>query len=639
MNGMNMLALLVITSLACRVQPAPSSDDTAFATASANPVGSMISNAEHATPTVSLEQDTAKTVTRRVWADADLHSVSPDGRYVSLTDWTTRDLAIRDLETGEMRRLTHNNSAPNRGLAETSKISRDGRWVAYGWYDNARPDNYKLGVVDIEGTNPRLIYRDPSTDWIDPHDWSPDGRFVLVYRAVDDNDEIVLISAENGSARVLKTLKGSSPGSYPLTMTFSPDGRYIAYDYPQEENSQDRDIFVLSVAGGPERTLIQHTANDYLLGWAPDGDHILFASDRSGTPGAWLLPVADGKPSGSPWLVTPDMWRAVPVGFTADGRYFYSVRTGSVDVYIATFDPEARTVIGSPTVVTSRSLGDHNAPHWSPDGRHLVYVTERGPAGARLTAAATRTVVIRSFETGEVRELSLRISGMPIRARWRPDGRTLVVLGWNPSDAENRVKLYLVDVQTSSTRVLMRAGQDRPLGDAALSPDARSAFYEIAMENPAGQTASRIVREDLETGDTTSIFETPYGGSHQVRHMALSPDGETLAFGYWPKGGPNRLVLLPAIGGEPREFAANVQSLAWMPDGQTLLFQQFVEGWEAEVWYVNVSEGEPERIGLTTRGPRWGLDVHPDGRRIAYTSGVASGELWVMENFLPQPRR
>ena len=117
--------------------------------------------------------------------------------------------------------------------------------------------------------------------------------------------------------------------------------------------------------------------------------------------------------------------------------------------------------------------------------------------------------------------------------------------------------------------------------------------------------------------------------------MALSPDGETLAFGYWPGGGRNRLVLLPATGGEPRELAANVQSLAWMPDGQALLFQQFVEGWEAEMWYVNVSEGQPERIGLTTRGPRWGLDVHPDGRRIAYTSGVGSAELWVMENFLP----
>jgi hypothetical protein len=31
-----------------------------------------------------------------------------------------------------------------------------------------------------------------------------------------------------------------------------------------------------------------------------------------------------------------------------------------------------------------------------------------------------------------------------------------------------------------------------------------------------------------------------------------------------------------------------------------------------------------------------GLRFHPDGKRIAFTAGSYSGEVWVLENFLPK---
>src|SRR5712671_1288619 len=48
-------------------------------------------------------------VTRQVWADAidNEGAPSPDGRYLSFVDWSTGDLAIRDLSTGANRRLTN----------------------------------------------------------------------------------------------------------------------------------------------------------------------------------------------------------------------------------------------------------------------------------------------------------------------------------------------------------------------------------------------------------------------------------------------------------------------------------------------------------------------------------------------------
>ena len=96
-------------------------------------------------------------------------------------------------------------------------------------------------------------------------------------------------------------------------------------------------------------------------------------------------------------------------------------------------------------------------------------------------------------------------------------------------------------------------------------------------------------------------------------------------------------MLLPVTGGEPRELPIEgAIDIAWMPDGEALLFLRLVEGgpvWEA--WYLDLSQGEPQPIGLTVGGARFGLDVHPDGRRITYTSGKGGSELWMMENFLP----
>src|SRR5215472_14268975 len=52
-------------------------------------------------------------VARRVWAGPDVHvmgSLSPDGRYLSCVDGATGDIALRDLATGKMRRLTNGGS-------------------------------------------------------------------------------------------------------------------------------------------------------------------------------------------------------------------------------------------------------------------------------------------------------------------------------------------------------------------------------------------------------------------------------------------------------------------------------------------------------------------------------------------------
>ncbi len=49
---------------------------------------------------------------------------------------------------------------------------------------------------------------------------------------------------------------------------------------------------------------------------------------------------------------------------------------------------------------------------------------------------------------------------------------------------------------------------------------------------------------------------------------------------------------------------------------------------------------EPQKLGLTmeARVP-YGLSVHPDGKRIAFTAGTEREEVWVLKNFLPAVKK
>lgn len=55
---------------------------------------------------------------------------------------------------------------------------------------------------------------------------------------------------------------------------------------------------------------------------------------------------------------------------------------------------------------------------------------------------------------------------------------------------------------------------------------------------------------------------------------------------------------------------------------------------ERELWAIPADSGEPRSLGLKMKGLRE-VRVHPDGHRVAFTSGAPSWEVRVLENFLP----
>jgi Tol biopolymer transport system component len=554
--------------------------------------------------------------TRRVWAGADITGrVSTDGRFLSFTDWKAGgNVAIRDLATGESRLLTDKGSLTGSGgFAEPSMPSPDSQSVAYAWSNSN--GSFDLCVVGLDGSKPRVLRA--AGDGVQhciPLAWSPDGRLLLAeFVKTDGSRDMMLVAVADGSAKLLMTAgKDISPGG-----AFSPDGQHIVW-------ATKEGLSLFELRTGTESLLIPDRLNPSVLGWAPDGKHILFSSERSGSADAWLIAVAGGKAQGEPVFVKKN-WGFLPMGFTRSGAFYYGVNNNVWDVQIAELDPAGGSVVSPPQPAFRR--GNTRAPAWSPDGRSLAVIVSRDPSQA---------VIIRSLDTGEEREIQVGewMIGMG-GLHWTPDGKAVAVPASEAGKGENLIR---IDVQTGQVTSLMPLPALGGWPRFDLSRDGHTIFY-VRPPAPPDVNAGRLIARDLRSGRETVVVEKRglYAG-------VASPDGRRLLIAVG-EDKSQVLLVMPAAGGEARELVRVDGekeipfwgSPSWTPDGRSVAFLKGVKGkaGQWQLWRVPAEGGEQQRIGLIAARQLQGVRLHPDGRRVAINDVKVDLEVWVMENFLP----
>jgi Tol biopolymer transport system component len=589
---------------------------------------------------------------RLVWAGSELDGLdvegrpTPDGRYLTFVDWSSGDLAVRDLAAGTSRRIT------NRGYPEYalfSSVSPDGRQVAYVWA--LPPWQPQLRIIGMDGTAERVLLDNANgeIDYLQPLEWTPDGRHiaVLVYMA-DRTSRLTMVDAVSGELRIVKSLDWRQP----MLASLSPDGRYIVYDLPLGEPEQlARSIFLIAADGSFEIPLVEGRSNDLHPIWAPDGEHVLFSSDRGGSIDLWAIRVVDGRPRGEPVLVKRDMAHNFfyPMGFTRDGAFFYTKDTGGGDIYLAPFDPEAGRVTGAARRLVNHDVGYNTAPHFSPNGSRLVYATRSGA----LSLGHTAFLVIEDVATGERTDplRDVMVGRKNVRLRWSPDGRGILVNG--STQAQQR-GLYLVDAGTGEVTPLVvgEPGVATDVGQAEWLPDGGAIVYTRTVREGTSSGTVLIRRELAE--------EEP--GQHREQELlrigwpaawTLAPDGRSVAYLRRVAGGSDSAAvwLAPMDGGEPRELvrfadpfdsASNV-GLAFTADGRHVLYSTgsaFGRDRTAfQLWRVGVVDGQAEPLDLAMDHLR-AMSVTPDGRGLLFAAGdLVYHEVWVMDNVLRQVQR
>lgn len=375
------------------------------------------------------------------------------------------------------------------------------------------------------------------------------------------------------------------------------------------------DVFVTSVDGAVETPVVSHPLNDLAIGWSPAGDQLLFNSDRSGSMGLWSVPIRNGRPDGPPSLIKSDL-SAYGMGLTRTGTLIYGFQSGATKIYVASMDFSTGKLLSSPREAGETYLSNHRQPAWSPDGRWLAF-TSQGARG-RPTGLS-----VLSLATGRVDET---IPQTTMFDQMRGMSADAVVCGC--AGLNGRQGIYKIDIETGAATMLVD-GEGGFVTQPSLSPDGKLLLF---TRTPARSTRHSIIVRELATGterelarDALSPVASPDG--RRVAYIARGPDDSSKA----------TLNIIPIEGGTPRALAAAnwVSTLVdWTPDGRRIVTNRTVGG-KTVAMAVPVDGGAPVELALPADWRPRLLRVHPDGRQIAFGAGIASYEVWALENFLP----
>ena len=173
----------------------------------------------------------------------------------------------------------------------------------------------------MKGQHSEFVLDDPEIGYVTPFDWSPRRDWIAVQvKRVDGSAhaQIGIASAHDGTFRALRSVdwRGTT------RMSVSPDGFWILYDLPSSEEKRQRDVFVIGSNGARQRYQVNaRPGYNVAVGWAPDGNAALFATERSGTVAMFSTPLRNGRPQGAPELLEPDMSTSFDgLGVTQSGR-------------------------------------------------------------------------------------------------------------------------------------------------------------------------------------------------------------------------------------------------------------------------------------------------------------------------------
>lgn len=219
-------------------------------------------------------------------------------------------------------------------------------------------DVKEVYIADYDGANQRRITINRALN-ITPS-WSPDGRSIAYTSYRRGEPDILISNIFVGTME--EPTKGVGQNFLPV---FSPDGTRIAF---MSNRAGNPEIYVMNRDGSDVRRLTDNPAIDVTPTWSPTGTQIAFTSDRTGAPQIWLVGI-DGaglrRISFESYADRPT-WSPPPLNEIA-----FAARTGPG------YDIKILNIASGETRQITFGEGSNESPAWSPNGRHLAFMSTR----------------------------------------------------------------------------------------------------------------------------------------------------------------------------------------------------------------------------------------------------------------------
>lgn len=425
------------------------------------------------------------------------------------------------------------------------RFSPDGRWIAFS---SDRKGNLDVYVIPAAGGAPKQLTFHSADDNV--LGWTPDGKAVLFssMRGDDFLAKLWLVDAETGAERPAGT-------DYGLAASFSPDGKRIAYNQRGQvywrkyyRGSYQTDVFVLDLAAKKAANLTDFNGMDSWPMWGRDG-FIYFVSDRDGggLTNIWRVSEKGGKAEKVTQFTSGDVrWPSI----SADGKTIvfehdfgvWKLDVASRKAAPIQLDIEAETQLNPEEIRTFQSRADQfhiqpagqrvvfstygeiftapveegdlvqltegaardRYPAWSPDGKHIAYVSDQ---------SGREEVWVVPASGGAAQKVT-DLDTLKLEIRWSPDSKRILF-----TTSDNQLYVHTLGGQT----VMLASSKYGNISSPVMSPDGK--WVAFAMPDEARQTDIWMVPSQGGAAPRRATFD-----SYPESSPRFSSDGSKLYF-------------------------------------------------------------------------------------------------------------
>lgn len=294
-------------------------------------------------------------------------------------------------------------------------------------------------------------------------------------------------------------------------------------------------------------------------------------------------------------------------------------------------------------------LKNAGTPRWSPGGRALAFLSDRGAADVEA-GDGTQVYLLRDGEKKAVRLTSA--PGGVEQFEWSPDGKMIAFIARDQATPEERER--------------KAAGYD-----PVVLPERDLKYSRLWVTDLSGRGAVQVTKQNFEinemawspAGDEFALIVAPTPGAEDSNNLSLviinrltgelvrtlaknvspvagilrwSPDGRWVTFFETPptKEANNWLSLAPARGGAVRpllkDYRGSILMSEWAPDSKSLLAQS-VEGTGEVISRIDISTGAFHKIADVIQS-QWGASFSTNGEAVAYLAQTpeSADDVWVV---------